>query len=192
VLRSSSSISSKEIWNLEFEISPSEVNGVTVGTIIGESFGRDEDADSYDGDFYGVQNVWKMPERSYFPSFVNGTRITIDMKDFKDEYRNFEEGEFPYTYGGYLTLDFKPKGAVLAQYSDSMGGRVLAKHSTVLVPDISGENGEIGAFVVVSIKPVAGREGFDLLLWLSLDHSNGLVGSDDITITGQDFNFDWN
>jgi PKD repeat protein len=192
VLRNSTSISSKEIWNLEFEIFPREVNGVTVGTIIGESFGRDEDADAYSGDFYGLQNVWKLPERGYSPSFADGTQITIDMEDLMDRYRNFEEGEFPYIYGGYLTLNFKQKGVVLAEYSDSMGGRVLAKHSTVLALDADGENGELEAIVAISIKPVAGREGFDLLLILSLDESNGIVGEDDIQVIGYDFNFDWN
>ena len=85
----------------------------------------------------------------------------------------------PY-YGGYLTLKYGANGAVTTAYSETEGGKATATGSAQLVPyEVDGNITK--AWLYTALKP-KGRDAFGVLLFLSIDTSNGNVYGDDVTV----------
>lgn len=154
------------------------IGGVLLGCLEGLSQGMEGGADDPWIDFKGVsslrQNVWESAKGTKLaPAFVKNTSTIVDMSEMRDD-------EWDDVYGGYLTLKYGANGAVTTAYSESDGGKATATGSAQLVPyEVDGNI--IKAWLYTALKP-KGRDSFGILLFLSIDTSNGNVYGDDVTV----------
>jgi uncharacterized repeat protein (TIGR02543 family) len=163
----------------ELRISFVIIDGVTVGVIEGESKGADiEDGGAWIqpaiGEFYACQNVWKSAQGTRMaPDFIKNTTTSVSMSRMRDD-------DWDSYYGGYLILKYGANGAVTTAYSESEGGKATATGSVQLVPyEVDGNITK--AWLYTALKP-KGRDAFGVLLFLSIDTSNGNVYGDDVTV----------
>jgi hypothetical protein len=174
-------------WSeLDFKISRTVIDGVECGVISGRRYGEDESdppwdlGDPFEGDFIGIQNVWKKGlETKMAPKFVSNTTTLVDMTNMEDRYLNgWYGGGNP--YGGYITLKYGANGAVTTAYSETEGGKATATGSAQLVPyEVDGNITK--AWLYTALKP-KGRDPFGVLLFLSINTSNGNIYGDDVTV----------
>jgi hypothetical protein len=163
----------------ELRISYVVIDGVTVGVIEGDSKGADiEDGGAWIqpaiGEFYACQIVWKNAQGTKLaPTFIKNTITSVTMSRMRDDDWN------PY-YGGYLTLKYGANGAVTTAYSETEGGKATATGSAQLVP-YKVDGNITKAWLYTALKP-KGRDPFGVLLFLSIDTSNGNVYGDDVTV----------
>jgi PKD repeat protein len=159
------------------EIKPLEIEGLFVGSIEGGGEGFEKE----DGVWYKLfcsvqarQDCWiKAQDTIFSPKFVKGAITLIGMDDMRDWI--WDDG-----YGGYLTLKYSANGAVTTSYSETEGGKAMATGSAQLVPyEVNGNITK--AWLYTALKP-KGRDAFGVLLFLSIDTSNGNVYGDDVTV----------
>ena len=155
------------------------IDGITVGVIEGESKGADiEDGGAWIqpciGEFYACQNVWEIAKGTKLtPTLVENSTTSVSMNRMRDDDWD------PY-YGGYLTLKYGVNGAVTTVYSESDGGKATATGSAQLVPyEVDGNITK--AWLYTALKP-KDRDSFGVLLFLSIDTSNGNVYGDDVAV----------
>lgn len=159
------------------EIKPLEIEGLLVGSIEGGGEGFEKE----DGVWYKLfcsvqarQDCWiKAQDTIFSPKFVKGAITLIGMNDMRDWI--WDDG-----YGGYLTLKYGANGAVTTAYSETVGGKATATGSAQLVPyEVDGNITK--AWLYTALKP-KGRDAFGVLLFLSIDTSNGNVYGDDVVV----------
>jgi hypothetical protein len=150
------------------------IDGVEVGVITGIYFGPDGDGDELEGTKILMQNVWRLAQGTKLtPTFVKNTTSTISMNNKCDD-------DSEQYYGGYLTPKYGDNGAVTTSYRETAGGKATATGSAQLVPyEVDGNI--IKAWLGTALKP-KGRDPFGILLFLSIDTSNGNVYGDDVTL----------
>ena len=134
----------------------------------------DEDDDPYESDGEAYQSLYSSKSHvSKLPAFVKNAVTTVNMNYMRDDDWD------PY-YGGYLTLKYGANGAVTTAYGETEGGKATATGSAQLVP--YQVNGNITkAWLYTALKP-KGRDAFGVLLFLSIDTSNGNVYGDDVIV----------
>ena len=134
----------------------------------------DEDDDPYESDGEAYQSLYY--SKSYvskLPAFVKNAVTTVNMNYMRDDDWD------PY-YGGYLTLKYGANGAVTTAYSETEGGKATATGSAQLVPyEVDGNITK--AWLYTALKP-KGRDAFGVLLFLSIDTSNGNIYGDDVVV----------
>jgi hypothetical protein len=90
------------------------------------------------------------------------------------------DDEWDDVYGGYITLKYGANGAVTTAYSETEGGKATATGSAQLV--LYEVDGNITkAWFCTALKP-KGRDSFGVLLFLSIDTSNGNAYGEDVVI----------
>jgi hypothetical protein len=93
-----------------------------------------------------------------------------------------QDDEWDPYYGGWLTLRFGRNGAVATAYSEWKGGNATATGSAQLVPyEVDGNITK--AWLYTALKP-KGRDSFGVLLFLTIDTSNGIVYGSDVSVDG--------
>lgn len=134
----------------------------------------DEDDDPYESDGEAYQSLYSSKSHvSKLPAFVRNAVTTVNMNYMRDD-------DWDSYYGGYLTLKYGANGAVTTAYSETEGGKATATGSAQLVPyEVDGNITK--AWLYTALKP-KGRDSFGVLLFLSIDTSNGNVYGEDVVI----------
>ena len=159
-------------------VEPQYEDGVLVvricGRFIGEEYYYDGSRVSDEGDVLLFKNIWESAKGTKLaPEFVKNATMSVSMDDMYDDEGN------PY-YGGYLTLKYGANGAVTTAYSETVGGKATATGSAQLVPyEVDGNITK--AWLYTALKP-KGRDPFGVLLFLSIDTSNGNVYGEDVVV----------
>ena len=170
-------------WDFEeirsIKIEPYNIDGVIVGRLSGTIVGAEYEEwfnswENSSGVIEAIQNSWSIAQGTGLaPVFAKDTISIFDMSEMCDDTWD------PY-YGGYLTLKYKANGAVTTAYSETEGGKATATGSAQLVPyEVDGNITK--AWLYTALKP-RGRDPFGVLLFLSVDTSNGNVYGDDVMV----------